>query len=106
MIYGGFNHFYKPSFYNPLIPDILPKLTVSYVFGCIEILLGIGLYINGYQSKAAYGIFILMIFFLPIHIWDAFRETPAMGSKMAAYIRIVVQFLFIAWGWFLYKKTF
>ncbi len=104
LIYGGFNHFYKPEFYNGFIPDFLPKLTVNYISGILEIVLGIGLIIKGYQKKSAYGIFLLMIAFMPIHIWDAFKEIPAIGSKSAAYIRIAVQFLFISWAWVIYKK--
>lgn len=104
LIYGGFNHFNKPEFYNGFIPDFLPKLTVNYISGIIEIVLGIGLFIKGYQKKSAYGIFLMMLVFMPIHIWDAFKEIPAIGSKTAAYIRIVVQFLFIGWAWVIYKK--
>ncbi|WP_407277441.1 hypothetical protein R5O20_04870 [Tenacibaculum maritimum] len=104
LIYGGFNHFYKPEFYNGLIPDFLPKLATNYVSGAAEMLLGIGLFIKGYQKKAAYGIFLLMLLFMPLHIWDAFKENPTIGSKTAAYIRIAVQFLFIAWPWALYKN--
>ena len=104
LIYGGFNHFSTPEFYNGFIPDFLPKLTVNYISGGIEMLLGVGLFLKGYEKKSAYGIFLLMIAFMPIHIWDAFKETPAIGSKTAAYIRIAVQFLFIAWAWIIYKK--
>ncbi|WGH75316.1 hypothetical protein P8625_14765 [Tenacibaculum tangerinum] len=104
LIFGGFNHFYKPEFYNGFIPDFLPKLAVNYIFGAIELLLGLGLFIKGYEKKSAYGIFLLMIAFLPIHIWDALKEFPAIGSKTAAYIRIIFQLLFITWAWFIYKK--
>ncbi len=47
----------------------------------------------------AWGILILMLLFLPIHISDVFSETPAVGSHNAALIRLPVQFLliFIAW---------
>lgn len=104
LIYGGFNHFKNPEFYNGFIPDFLPKLAVNYISGIIEILLGIGLFIKGYEKKSAYGIFFLMIAFIPIHIWDAFKETPAIGSKTAAYIRIIVQLLFIGWAFVIYKN--
>ena len=104
LIYGGFNHFYKPEFYNGFIPDFLPKLPVNYISGVLELLLGVGLFIKGFEKKAAFGILLLMIAFMPIHIWDAFKENPAIGSKTTAYIRIGVQFLFIAWACFIYKK--
>ncbi|CAL2095687.1 hypothetical protein [Tenacibaculum sp. 190524A02b] len=104
LIYGGFNHFYKPDFYNGFIPDFLPKLATNYISGAIELLLGIGLFIKGQSKNAAFGIFLLMIAFLPIHIWDAFKENPAIGSKTAAYIRIVMQFIFIGSTYFIYQK--
>jgi len=105
LIYGGFNHFYKPEFYNGFIPDFLPELLVNYISGAVEFLLGIGLFMKRFSKKSAYGIFLLMILFMPIHIWDAFKENPAIGSKSAAYIRIIVQLLFILWAWLIYKKT-
>ncbi|MGY8948306.1 MAG: hypothetical protein ACKVJM_07915, partial [Flavobacteriales bacterium] len=48
----------------------------------------------------AWGIFILMLIFLPIHVWDVFSEHPAIGSHNAAMIRLLFQglILFIAWG--------
>ncbi|WP_064966169.1 hypothetical protein [Tenacibaculum ovolyticum] len=104
LIYGGYNHFQNPEFYNGFIPDFLPKLGVNYISCIIEILLGIGLFKKGYEKKSAYGIFLLMIAFMPIHIWDAFKEVPAIGSKMAAYIRIAVQVLFIVWAYVIYKN--
>ena len=104
LIYGGYNHFQNPEFYNGFIPDFLPKIGVNYISGIIEILLGIGLFKKGYEKKSAYGIFLLMIAFMPFHIWDAFKEVPAIGSKMAAYIRIAVQVLFIVWAYVIYKN--
>ncbi|CAL2092260.1 hypothetical protein [Tenacibaculum sp. 190524A05c] len=104
MIFAGFYHFYKPNFYNPIIPDFLPKKLVTYVSGIVELVLGIGLFIKGSERISAYGIFILMLVFLPIHIWDATREKPAMKTKKIAYIRILIQFLLIAWAWYLYQN--
>ncbi len=103
LIYGGFNHFYNPNFYNGFIPDFLPNLAINYMIGAIEILLGIGLFSKGYKKKSAYSIFLLMILFMPIHIWDSLKEEPAIGSKSASYIRIGVQILFITWTYLIYK---
>ena len=44
--YAGFMHFKNPRFFNGFIPDFLPKLTVNYVFGFIEFVLGIGLFLH------------------------------------------------------------
>lgn len=95
MIFGGINHFLKPEMYYPFIPDFLPQSFINLASGALEIILGIGAFIPQTRSKATMGIFILMILFLPLHIWDVFREHPAIGSHQAAIIRVPVQFLFI-----------
>ncbi|MFD0797617.1 MauE/DoxX family redox-associated membrane protein [Maribacter chungangensis] len=98
--YAGIQHFIKPAFYEPFVPAFLPAKTVLvYASGVVEVVLAILLLIPQYTKKAATGIIILMLLFLPIHIWDIFQETPAIGSKQAALIRLPVQFLFIGWAY-------
>lgn len=95
MIFGGINHFLKPEMYYPFIPDFFPQSFINLASGALEIILGIGAFIPQTRSKATMGIFILMILFLPLHIWDVFREHPAIGSHQAAIIRVPVQLLLI-----------
>ena len=98
--YAGIQHFLNPVFYEPFVPAFLPAKTMFvYASGAVELLLGILLLIPKYTKMAATGIIILMLLFLPIHIWDVFQETPAIGSKQAALIRLPVQFLFIGWAY-------
>ena len=100
MIYAGAQHFIKPDFFTPFVPAFLPlKTSIIYVSGAIEMLVGLLLFIKKYSKFGAIGILILLILFLPIHIWDVFSETPAIGSKQAALIRLPIQFLliFIVW---------
>ncbi len=105
MIYAGSQHFIKPTFFNAFVPDFLIyKSLIIYASGVLEIALGILLLIPKYASKAATGIFILMILFLPIHIWDVFSETPAIGSHPAAVIRLPIQFVLIALAYKLEKN--
>lgn len=100
MIYAGAQHFIKPTFFMPFVPAFLPlKTTIIYVSGAIEILLGAMLFLKKYAKFGTLGIFILLILFLPIHIWDVFSETPAIGSKQAALIRLPIQFLLIFITW-------
>lgn len=87
----------KPSFFNVFVPDFLIyKTTIIYLSGIIEVVLGIMLVIPKYSRVAATGILILMLIFLPIHIWDVFSDTPAIGSHKAALIRLPIQFVLIA----------
>lgn len=103
--YAGYMHFKKPKFYNRFIPNFLPKLTINYVFGFIEIILGLGLFLNQTTKNAAFGIFILMLLFLPIHIWDLTKEKPAIGSKKLAIIRILLQFMLLFLSFLIYQYS-
>lgn len=100
--FAGIMHFVKPKIFNRFIPNFLPKLTVNYIAGLIEVLIGIGLLINQTTKQAALAMFILMVIFLPIHIWDVFREKPAIGSKKIAIIRVPLQFLLLYIAYLIY----
>lgn len=96
MLYAGIQHFIKPDFFNAFVPEFLGyKTFIIYASGLLEIVLGVMLLIPKYKRFAATGILILMILFLPIHIWDVFSETPAIGSHKAALIRLPMQFILI-----------
>lgn len=103
--YAGIMHIVKPQFFKHFIPDFLPKLAVNYVFGSIELILGVALFFPQTVNKAAAGIFILMLFFLPIHIWDLTKERPAIGSKKLAIIRIPLQFLLLYLSYLIYTHS-
>ena len=103
--YAGFMHFKKPNFFNGFIPNFLPKLAVNYVFGFIEFILGIGLFFNQTVKNSALGIFILMMLFLPIHIWDFTKKQPVISSKKLAFIRIPIQFLLMYLSYLIYIHT-
>ncbi|MFQ3351566.1 MAG: putative membrane protein [Candidatus Marivariicella framensis] len=96
LIFGGVQHFIEPDNYIAFVPSFLPFTSVIiYVSGLLEILFGIALFFKKYANIGAWGILILMLLFLPIHIWDVFSDTPAIGSHKAALIRLSIQFLLI-----------
>jgi len=100
LIFGGAQHFINPDFYIPFVPSFLPfTMAIVYISGLLEILFGLALLFKKQAIIGAWGILILMLLFLPIHIWDVFSETPAVGSHKAALARLPIQFLliFIAW---------
>ncbi|MFA9370106.1 MAG: DoxX family membrane protein [Labilibaculum antarcticum] len=100
MIMGGVQHFLKPDSYLPFVPAFLPfPIAIIYLSGLVEIGLGLILVYKKYARIAALGIFILMILFLPIHVWDVFSDAPAIGSQKAALVRLPFQFLFMAIAW-------
>lgn len=100
LIFGGIQHFINPDNYIPFVPSFLPfTVAIIYLSGLFEILFGLALFFEKQGIIGAWGVLILMLLFLPIHIWDVFSETPAIGSHKAAVIRLPIQFLliFIAW---------
>ena len=103
--FAGIMHFIKPQFFKHFIPDFLPKLTINYIFGSIEFVLGLGLFFTPTTKNSAIGIFILLLIFLPIHIWDATKNRPAIGSKKIAFIRIPLQFLLMYCAYIIYKNS-
>ena len=104
-IVAGINHFVMPEFYYPLIPDYFPfPVLINYLSGIVEILLGIGLFVNRIRYYAALGIVILMVLFIPSHVHfivigscveDGLCVHPAIG-----WLRLVVIHpLLILWAW-------
>jgi uncharacterized membrane protein len=100
MITGGIQHFRSPDLYIPFVPSFLPLiLVIIYVTGLLEITFGLALFSAKWSSTGAFGILWLMVLFLPLHVWDVFSKTPAIGSHVAALIRLPIQFLLIFLAW-------
>jgi len=104
MILGGIIHFISPIMYYPFFPDEFPKKEVIYASGILEVLLGIGVFIKRFRAFSVKAILILMILLLPLHIIDVFKENPAIGSNLLAYIRLPLQFLLIYWAYFIQEN--
>ena len=103
LISSGVGHFMAPEMYYPMIPDFLPQPAVNIAAGLAELVLGIGVFVPAYRTKALIGIFLLMLVFLPVHIWDAMKEVPVIGSKTMGYVRIGIQFVLIYLPWYARK---
>jgi uncharacterized membrane protein len=104
MILGGIGHFTTPAMYAGFIPDFLPADLVNIVAGIAELACGIGVFIPATRRWATLGILVMMLAFLPLHIWDVFRDDPAIGSHETALIRLPMQFVLIAWAWYIHRK--
>ena len=101
MIFAGITHFRKPEMFFPFIPDFLPEVPINYLVGAVEIIVGVGVFIPPFRSQAAFGILLLMVAFLPLHIIDVFKDSPAIGNHQMALIRLPIQFVLIGWAWFI-----
>ena len=99
--YAGVQHFLNPDFFLKVIPPFLMDygLPIVYISGVIEIVIGLLLLSTKYQRLGALSFMLLMLAFLPLHIWDVFAENPFTGSQNAAFIRLAMQFVLIALLW-------
>ncbi len=104
-LFAGVNHFLNPTFYLPLIPPYFPfPEEINVLSGVAEILLGIGVLVPFSRKWALRGIIILLIAFIPSHIYfiqigscveGGLCTRPAVG-----WIRLVlVHPLLILWAY-------
>lgn len=105
LIVAGINHVINPAVYSPFIPNFLPLIATNYFTAVVEIGIGLGLLFHQTYKVAAIATTLLMLFFLPFHIVDAFRTHPAIGSVLLAWIRLALQFAMIYWAWLLVPRA-
>ena len=104
MILGAVGHVASPEIYSALIPSFIPEFT-AHLFAIIaDVAIGLALIIPKFRKYGGLGFMILMIIFLPIHVWDMLKEEPFIGTKTIALVRIAVQVIMIYAGWWIYKK--
>ena len=105
-IFGGYNHFANPAFYLPLIPPYLSTWAteINLLAGIIEIALGLLLIPKYTRRYAGWGIILMLIAFVPSHIYFIQKGTFTLGSitmsPTISWIRLLVaQPLLIIWAW-------
>jgi uncharacterized membrane protein len=108
-IFAGANHFINPDFYLGLIPDYLPfPETINYISGFFEILLAIGVAVPKTRALAARGIILLLILFIPSHIYfievGSCIENAFCVEPWIAWLRLlVIHPLLMLWAWAIRK---
>lgn len=103
MLMGGYGHLFTPEISDGFMADFLPKTLIHYGAAVVEIGLGIAALVPKTRAWGLKGIFYLMIAFLPLHIFDLFRENPVLGSINGALIRLAIQFVVIYIAWWVQK---
>lgn len=102
---AGTNHFFNPAFYLGLIPDYLPfPEFINYASGVVEVLLGIGVAIPRWRKVSVYGIIMLLILFIPSHVYFIQMGSCVDGglcvSPWIAWIRLlIIHPVLMFWAW-------
>lgn len=104
LIAGAMAHFLTPQVYSELVPPFINERFANLSAGVMELVIGVGLVIPGYRNLAGFAFMVLMIIFMPLHIWDALRSEPAMGTTSIAIVRILIQVVLIFTGWWIWRS--
>ncbi len=89
----------RPEVYLGFFPPGVPAPLLIALSGVLELAIGVATLVPKTRLWGARAILALMVVFLPLHVVDVFREHPAIGTHLAALIRLPVQFVLIAWAW-------
>jgi uncharacterized membrane protein len=108
-ILAGCNHFLSTAVYYVIIPKWLPAPEfLIYFSGILEIILGLLLLFDRIRKFAALLIILMLIAFIPAHIYMIQKAPFMLGQIMVtpliAWLRLPLQFLFIGWAGYYCKK--
>jgi uncharacterized membrane protein len=104
---AGVNHFANPDFYVAIVPPYLPApLTLVYVSGAAEVLLGVLLLVPRFQRVAAWGLIALLLAIFPANLHMAlhpelFPEIP----PVSLWLRLPLQGVLIAWAYLFTRRA-
>jgi len=101
---AGVNHFRNPQSYYHIIPHYLPfPVVLNILAGFFEILFALMLIRPKSRKVASYGIILLLILFLPVHITMLANAPIKVGSIIVtptiAWARLALQPVLALWAW-------
>lgn len=105
MLLGGAAHLAAPSEFARLVPGPLPAPLIIAGTGLIQLAIGLLAIWPRTRAQGGRAFAALCLLYLPLHLWDFVRPDPVFSPPFAATGRIIVQLLFIAAGWRLYKTN-
>ncbi|WP_203293223.1 DoxX family protein [Luteirhabdus pelagi] len=100
LVLAGVNHFRNPKLYKRIMPPYIPAhSTMVTLSGIAEMILGFMLMNADTQTIAAWGIIVMLIVFIPVHIYMLQDEKAAMKlPKWVLWLRLPLQFALMYWA--------
>lgn len=99
-IVAGVNHFVSPAFYASIMPPYLPwHLTLVYVSGIAELVLGALLLFTRWQVIAAWGLIGLLIAVFPANVHMALHPDRYRISPVLLWLRLPLQGVLMVWAY-------
>lgn len=110
-LFAGYNHFASPTFYLPVIPPYLSQWAkeINILAGVFEIALALLLIPCRTRLFAAKCIIIMLVAFIPSHIYFIQKGEFIIGSiemtPLTSWIRLLIgQPILILWAWWASKS--
>jgi uncharacterized membrane protein len=104
MASGTALHFMNPAYLLGFIPPPLPALPVIYATGILELGIAVAALVPRTRGVAGLAFAALCLAYMPLHVWDLFRDDPVITPHSAAITRVFVQIALIGIGWLVWKK--
>ncbi len=100
-ILGGVNHFRKPKLYERIMPLYIPSHKSLVMFtGILEMIFGLMLIAEENQLMGAWGIIILLVLFIPVHIFMLQNKKASLKlPKWVLILRLPLQLGLMAWAY-------
>jgi len=108
---AGVNHFRNPGSYLRIIPGYIPYPSAANILaGCFELLFALLMIFPKTRRLAAWGIIMMLLAFLPVHI-NMIGDAPLklgdlLVTPLLAWVRLIVlQPLLITWAWWYTRNS-
>ena len=100
-IYGGIRHFLDPQFYLGIMPPYIPAQQATVALsGVAELVLGGLVLVPQTRRWAAWGIILMLLAFLPVHVHMVVNNHlyPEISTAFL-WARFPIQALLVVWAW-------
>ncbi|WP_370977934.1 hypothetical protein [Agaribacterium sp. ZY112] len=102
-LFFSMGHWLKPEAMVQMLPPWVPeRLTLIYLTGVLELVIGVALFTRRFQYLAALFALGVLIVFFPSNIYAALHKTGMGGHQWGPVyllIRAPLQFILISWTW-------
>lgn len=110
LVVAGVAHVVVPEAFIAYYPTYLPWPTLAvYASAIVEWLLAALLWNRRSERTAWYGITVLMVIYVPVHVYvvtdhSAVINPPVEIPLWLALVRLPMQFVLVAWAWWMGKR--
>jgi uncharacterized membrane protein len=100
---GGVAHLVSPASFSGFVFAPLPPIATVLVTGVIQLLIGIAALVPKTRARAGLAFAVLCVAYMPLHVWDLFRDDPVIAPLPVAIVRVFLQMAFVWMGWRVWK---